>query len=195
MIEINLIPPELRKKKGGLFSDGFNIPLEIIVGCGGALIGLLVIAHIGLLAINMKKLSAFKKLEAQWSGIATAKANVDVVKADLKEMKARRKAIEEVTEKQKIVWSKKLNVISDSLPRGVWLKKISLGEEAFFIEGSAISRQKKEMINVHSFAAALKKNKDFLKHLVEVEVGSINRRRINKMEIADFLITTKLEEL
>ena len=47
MIEINLIPYSLRKKKKDKFSlTEFNVPLEIVIGLGGGLIVLLVLVHV-----------------------------------------------------------------------------------------------------------------------------------------------------
>jgi len=80
------------------------------------------------------------------------------------------------------------------MPRGVWLKKIAYSGKILLLEGSAISRQKNELINAHSLVSALKKENVFLKYFSDVEMGSVNRRSRGKAGIADFLITIKVEE-
>ena len=60
MIEINLLPPELRKKKKRLLPGGVNIPLEVIIGSAGGLIILLIFVHVALLGINIIKLNTHK---------------------------------------------------------------------------------------------------------------------------------------
>ena len=50
-----------------------------------------------------------------------------------------------------------------------------------------------EMISVHSFTSNLKKNPKFMKKFIELEVGSIQTRTVDKTDVADFLITLKLE--
>ena len=52
--------------------------------------------------------------------------------------------------------------------------------------------RKKEMISVHNFATNLKEKEDFVKHFDDLEISSIERRTIKKIEIADFLITATL---
>jgi len=194
-IEINLIPPHLRKKKRKGIASGINIPLEVLIGSAGGLIILLVLVHFSLLFVNMNKLAKHKKLQKEWENILPAKENVDVVISELRGLQEKSKAIKEILgDEARISWSQKLNILSDSLPKGIWLRKVVLKEKKFLIEGSAISRQKKEMINVHSLTANLKKEEDFLKHLSDLELGAIHRRRIKKIEIADFIITTKLQK-
>lgn len=192
MIEINFIPLSQRKRKRAV-SGGFNIPLEIVVGAGGGLLMLLVATHIVFLFINIAKFSHHKMLEKQWAQILPAKQNVDSVVSQLKALREKSTALENLTAKHNISWAQKLNILSDSLPRGVWLKKLALNENAFFIEGSAISRQKNEMINVHSLAANLKADEQFLVGLKEIELGSIQSRNIQTVEVADFLITAELK--
>ena len=121
-----------------------------------------------------------------------AKENVDKVIQEMRDLQARHKAIEKITTDDRIIWSQKLNVLSDSVARGVWLNRVRLKDGVFFIEGSAISKQNDEMINVHSFTSSLKDEKLFLDKFVDLELGSIQRRYISKTEVADFLITAEL---
>ena len=55
-----------------------------------------------------------------------------------------------------------------------------------------MSLEKKDMLFVHNFTGLLKANKDFLEGLTEFELGSIQRRKVNKLDVVDFLITIKL---
>jgi len=194
MIEINLVPLHLRKKKKkSLLPGGINIPIEVVIGIGGGVFALLILAHVLLLFTNIAKLAQHKRLQKQWEEIAPDKAKVDAVVNEMRELQSRYKSIEEITGVDKILWSQKLNILSDNLPRGVWLTKIVLNDEMLLIEGSATSKQRQEMINVHNLASNLKSNEAFLEDLEDLELGSIQRRRVQKIEIADFLITTKLK--
>ncbi|HBR14608.1 MAG TPA: hypothetical protein DD723_03560 [Candidatus Omnitrophica bacterium] len=194
MIEINLVPVHLRKKRKSQFlPGGLNIPLEVVIGLGGGVLILLIVAHVGLLFINMSQLGRHKKLQAKWEEMSPAKQNVDLVIKEMRAFQSKLKSIEAIMPKKEILWSQKLNILSDVLPRGVWLKRITLNQETLLIEGSAISRQSEEMINVHSFAANLKKENEFLEHFTEIDLGSIQRRKVQKIDIADFLITTRLK--
>ena len=119
---------------------------------------------------------------------------MDLVVNQMREFQGILKTINNITKKDGIRWAQKLNIISDSLPKGVWLKRLALDDGVLFIEGSAISKQQKEMINAHSFTSLLKEDKSFLTHLNDLELGSVQRQKIQNLEVADFLITAKVNE-
>ena len=116
MIEINLVPPNLRKRKATqILLGGLKIPPEVIWGVGGGLIVLLAFIYISLLMMTLVKVTHGKYLKKQWEDIATSKQNVDSVLGEMRSLQAKLKTIEEITSpQQKIFWSQKLNVLSDS---------------------------------------------------------------------------------
>lgn len=194
MIEINLVPDNLRKRrKSSSASSGINIPLEVIIGLGGGLVIILVLIHVLLLGVNVTRLSGYKSLQAQWAKIEPDKKKVDGIITELRELQKRNKDISDSLLGKRNSWSQKLNILSDCLSKGVWFKKISFIEDKFLIEGSAVSRQYEEMTSVHSFMASLKANKDFSKNLSDLELGSIQRKKIKELDIVDFVITAKLD--
>lgn len=193
MIEINVVPQELRKKKKKrLLPGGVEIPPEVIIGSIGGLFFLLILAHIGLLALNISKMKEHKQLKQEWQAILPHKEKVDGVVNNMRQLQNKHKAVVEVTGGEPINWAQKLNMISNELPRGVWLTKIALTDEMLFIEGSAISKNQDELINVHKYTSNLKRQKKFMADLTELELGSIQRRTERGIDVADFLITTKL---
>ncbi|MFT5386991.1 MAG: Tfp pilus assembly protein PilN [Candidatus Omnitrophota bacterium] len=195
MINVNLFPTNLRKKKNkGFHGEGFMLPLEVIVGGVGGFLLLLVITHVGFMMVNVSKLSQHKELKKKWESIQPAKDNVDTVVKKLKEKREYYDDVSSIVIQEGSSWAEKLNVLSDSLPEGIWLRKINLTQKMIFVEGSAVSRQHQEMISVHEFTASLKKNKSFLLGFENMELGSIQRRKINTVEIADFLIKALIKE-
>ncbi|MDP8213402.1 MAG: PilN domain-containing protein [Candidatus Zapsychrus exili] len=194
MIEINVAPNSLRKKRRSSFSLGLNMPIEIVVGSVAGMIIALVVAHLLLVFISTVQLIKYKGLETRWSTMQPLKKSADRVISEMRLLQGKNKDIQGIMGDNKILWSKKLNVLSDILPKGVWLKKISLSENKFFIEGSAISRQKTEMANVHKFTLNLKGSESFLDNFEDLELGAINRKKVEKIEVADFLITVKIKE-
>lgn len=194
MIEINLLPPQSRRRKKGrgLIGGGFNIPREVIVGFVGGLFVLLLLVSILLQTTIFMKFAQRKALKLEWEEILPSKARVDTVLSQLRNLQSKAKSIENITGVEDIVWSAKLNDISDSVPRGVWIKSIIGNEQRLVIEGSSVRKVKDEMINVHDFAANLKSQKNFLKNINNLEVGSIQRRSIKNIEVADFSITANV---
>jgi len=196
MIEINLVPQNLRKKKRkSLSGEGLNIPREAIIGLCGGLVVLLVIIHVLLQLLIFSKYGEHNKLAAEWKEILPQKENVDIVMNKLRALQGKIKSAEEVVGERKILWSQKLNEISNQLAPGVWLSTVAFDGEILFIKGSAVSRGGEEMISVHRFASNLKEKGSFLDDLKDFELGSLQRRSIKDIEIADFSIKVKSEKV
>ena len=194
MIEINLIPYSLRKNKKGKFSfKEFNIPLEIVIGLGGGLIVLLILVHASLMVINIRNMAKHKEFQKEMEAVSPQKQQVEKILNELRSLQNTQKAVAEILPERKISWAKKLNILSDSIPRGVWLKRVNLEGDVLLIEGSAISTDNEAMINVHQFTSTLKSQREFLEHFNDLELGSIQRRKVKQMDIADFMITVKLK--
>ncbi len=153
----------------------------------------MIAAHVLLLALNIHHLARHKGLRGEWESLASSKYNVDAVLNDLRTLQGKQKSAAGIIPERKILWSRKLNILSDHLPRGVWVKRVVLEENALLIEGSAISEQGEEMINVHKFIAALQKQDVFLEHFADIELSSIQRRKIKQIDVADFIITARLK--
>ena len=194
MIDINLTPKNFkRKKKRNLLPGGFQIPKEVIVGSVGGLIVLLVLLHVTLQFFVFRKIFQHKNLKVQWEELSSPKANVDAVVKELRMLQNKIKSIEDITSENHMSWSRKLNIISDVLPRGVWLRKVALSDEVLFIDGSAVSQRNNELINIHDFANSLKKQEIFMKNFKDLEMGSIQSRKIQQTDLADFLIKVKIK--
>ena len=194
MIDINLIPDHLRKtrRNKALSAASFRIPQEMVIGLAGGLIFLLILIHSVLLVVSWMKTQQYAKLKKQWEEILPAKQRVDAVLKEGRILSNKIDAIDKVTTGKKVSWAQKLNDISDNLPRGVWLNKVSVGQKVLLIDGSAVSRTKEEMTNVGNFASNLKSCKTFMKGLENIELGSIQRRSVKSVEIVDFLITVRV---
>jgi Tfp pilus assembly protein PilN len=193
MIDINLVPPHLRKKRKGQFLGKFNLPFEFVIGCCGGLLILLAAVHVLLLMLNVRRLARHKEFQRQWERMRPDKENLDSVIGEMRALQAKYKAIEDIAGKNKLSWSRELNILSDSLPRGVWLKKIAFNDKMLFIEGSAIAKETTEIVSVNRLTSSLSASAEFLEYFTDFELGSIQRRKIKNVEIADFVITMKLK--
>lgn len=194
MIEINLAPRLAKKKKRQLpiSFDIPNFPREAVIGLIGGLVFLLFLVHIVLTVFMALKFTQRTNLTQQLEKVDNDWKKAKVVAQELRVLQNKINAIEKITTEKRISWAHKLNDISDSLPRGVWLNKISLNRNILLLDGSAVSKEKNEMISVGSFLTNLKSRKSFTEGLENIDVSSIQRRQIRTIAVADFLITIKL---
>ena len=194
MIDINLIPAALRKNaKGDANSLQINIPQEIIIGVGVGLIFLIVAIHVilgGIWLVNSGRLSGYT---ANWQKVMPDKTVLDSLHKDSIDIGNKIRVIEGMTTKGSVLWAPKFNAISDSLPGGVWIKRMTLDKVGLTMEGSVVSKSQNEINNVGTFLSALKQKNDFMKDFSSLEVNSIQGGRNNAVEVTDFSVVAKIK--
>lgn len=195
MIDINLIPDQLRKRrKSDFFSGGvFNIPREVLVGIGGGILALMLFVDGLVFLAKVAKFFEYKHLQTKWQAILPDKTTTDSIKQNLQEVQKEVKSMKDIMEGQSSSWSQKLNTLSDSLPKGVWLRKISLNEKQLFIEGSTVSQGQSEILNVGNFVSNMKKDPQFMNDFESIEVDYIQSRKTEGLQVSDFTILAKLK--
>jgi Tfp pilus assembly protein PilN len=194
MIDINLVPPALRKKSSGVLSGlNVNIAPEVLLGVGGGCVALLIAAHILLFAAWGVQAMILAGQKAEWQKVLPDKKNIDALATELRDLKKRLTSITEVTSSKSMDWSRKLNTISDSLTKGLWLRNVVLDKNALTIEGSVISRNQSEVMTVGNFVDSLKKEEAFMRDFAGLEVNSIQRSKKGNTDVANFVITAKFK--
>ena len=191
MIEVNLLPPELRKKEPKF---KIAVPKETLYLVGGTIAAVLILIHAILIVSLIAKKVGYANLNRKWQQIKPEKSRIDGLKKEQKTISDKIKAIDKLTKKGRISWAKKLNIINDVLPQGVWLRRVEFTGTELKIDGSAVSLKGEEITLVNRFTSALKNNKDFYSDFQDMQIGSIKRRQIKNMEVADFVLTAKLKE-
>jgi hypothetical protein len=195
MIDINLVPEQLRKRrKSELLSGGvFNIPKEVMVGVGGGIIALLLAVDVLFFMAKVVKFIQHQHVKSKWEAILPDKTNTDAIKKELQDLQKEVKSMKDIMEGHNAVWSQKLNVISDGLAKGIWIRKLTLNDKQLFIEGTTVSKEQNEMTNVGLFVSNLKDDEEFMKNFESIEVDHIQRRKNETLEVADFTILARLK--
>jgi hypothetical protein len=194
MIKIDLLPQGVRKDKTGLLDGGFgSVASEVVLGIFLAAGAFLLVVHLLLAATAVAKIAQHKMLEARWQGMAAQKSAYDTVFNEAKALQARMNTLRPITAERGSIWSRLMNDVSDSVPKGVWLKELSLNKKVLTISGSSVSRVQAEMMAAGSFASALKERQTVKDSFTGVDVDSIQRRDLQGLSIADFTIKAKLK--
>lgn len=200
-IEINLMPSDMRVVK----KEPQEIKVHLIINA--IMVGTFILfVAIGSFVLSRKNILHY--MELRWKKLEPQKKEVDALKAQIAERKARYTTIDQLI-KDRFLWSKKLNIISDVLVDGVWLNSVTYQQQFvssqekgampkltrnLMISGTAIAQQGGEMSNVGRFMKNLKDNPDFFTDFKGVEMSSMQRRSIVDVEVMDFSLLFQFKE-
>ncbi len=191
-IKLNFIPQQSRRQQTDLVGEEIcGMPGEIVIGCGAALIGLLLVIHVLLAGVTVWKFAAQKVLQVRWSAMAEDKKIFDGISTELNAIQAKMAVLRPITSLQELRWSRLLNDLSDSVPKGVWLRSIVFEKGVLTVSGSAVSKINNEMAEAGNFVAAIR-DKDMVKaHFTGLDIDSIQRRENVAVSVADFVLKAK----
>ena len=192
MIKLNFIPEQQRRQSAGIVGEDFGgVPGEVIVGVLAALAAFFILLHMALAGVAVYKLASHKLLESRWNSMAADKKICDQVADELKVIQARMNSLRPITTVPQVHWAMLLNELSDSVPKGVWLREVLFEGGAMTIYGSSVSKMKTEMVETGNFVAALKEKASIKNNFTGVDVDSIQRRENTAVSIADFTLKAR----
>jgi len=189
MIDINLIPLSLRKNGDDNAAMTINIPKEILIGVGASLIVLMVTVHLILGVLWLMTSGHLARVNMEWQKVLPEKTALDAIHKESGDLKKKIDTISNMTTKK----SPKFNAISDSLARGLWIRRMTLDKDGLTIEGSVVSKTQSEINNVGLFLSALKQEADFMKDFASLEVNSIQGGKSDSVAVTDFSVMAKLK--
>lgn len=198
MIEINLLPEELRNRvvkpvkssqpvrvvsKAGPQQLILLIPLVFIV---------LIIAHIVIVFLGATRSSELNALKAKWEQMSLQRKALEDFNNENMLYSGNSKDIQKFLN-ERINWAEKLNKLSLILPPGIWFESISVSGKAFNLRGKVVSLTKEEVSLIRNFVDELKNKPDFIKSFNSLELSSIQKEVIGGYEVADFILTGVLK--
>lgn len=219
MIEINLLPEELKKSQPKLRKADLsklnlqNIP---VIKIAIASIAVLISVHFLLFAIGMYAKFSIASLSKNDEKISPKKKEAETLKRQREMINKKVSAIDELMVKR-FSWARKLNDLSDSVTPGIWLRNISYEEKIIQPAGG---KEKKELLKssapkpmlkylmmsgyassmgeqgaalVGKFMKSLKENRDFYADFSDIQLGSIRSDKIEDQEVMSFTITCLLK--
>jgi hypothetical protein len=202
MIELNLLPKELRKKK----KKAAAMPkIPVVPICVGVVV-LLVVTHILLIFLIKNNMGLSEKLQGNWSQMKPQKEMTDEFFNELNSLQRRVEAIRKIA-KPGLSWARLLGGLNQAMISNVWLsefkltfktagrklamekgKPVSLG-----LVGYAVGRSEVALPTVGRFMESLKKNKDFSDDFEEIELEDIRNYVISGEEVMMFKLVCKFK--
>lgn len=194
MIRANFIPENFRKERSDILQDGFaQVPKEVAAGIIIAGIGFLILLHVLLGIFALFKVAHYQVLTVHWNSLSSEKKELDAITQETQALQKKMFSLKPITSAQGVLWGKLLNEISDSLPKGVWLREIRYDNDQLSIKVSAVSKANDEIILAGNFVTALKEKSMVKEQFTGLQLESIERRENAALPIVDFLLKAKLK--
>ena len=199
MIEINLLPEELRVKtkaknpeqlfiKSGITRNSEQLFIYAIP----ATLALFIFTHIFFSVTAVFKNVQLGSLNQRLLSLGPQKKVLDEFN---KEYSAASGDISftQLLIKQRVLWAQKLNKLSLSLPSGVWFTDIKLSNRNINIQGSVISLENEEVGLINKLLNNLKADAEFAKDFSALELNNVQEKNIGGYDISDFVLTGTLQ--
>ncbi len=186
MLKINLLPEGERKATLSPVEQLHRTPLVWVVVAGMLLL-------VGILWIPLTVYrQQVRALEIQIQALTPKKAEVDRLQQFTRQLRAQETAFKELREDQHL-WSKRLNVISNLTPDGVWYTELAMDlQRGLVIQGAALGQGGAEMVGIGRLVQELKANPDFSSAIKDIQIESIKRAQDKEIEIVQFTLTCTL---
>jgi Tfp pilus assembly protein PilN len=199
MIEINLLPEELRAKtktknlehKTVTAPAAFS-PQQLFIYAIPFLLGLLICVHIFFAVISISKNGQLIALNRKWMELAPQKKALDEFSNNYSSTSADTSLVASLNSKR-ILWAQKLNKLSLNLPSGVWFDEITISAKNIVIRGSIISLVKEEVNLINKLLDNLKADSQFSMDFTSFELSNVQKKNVGGYDIADFMLTGVLK--
>ena len=221
MLKINLLPPDLKKKQipSLKWQDvGKKINFSLLPVIAGA-VAFLMISQISVMMVLAYKKKALVSYKSKWEIVAPEMKLITQLKEEVDGMEETMEAIGDLTE-GKFLWAKLLKGLGTSLTPGVWLTELKVSEvlgvpaerpavrrlnkgteeaptpkkRMLILNGSVTARRGEETAYVGRFVDSLKRNGYFFDPFSEIELDSIERRKMGEVEVMDFELICRFKE-
>jgi Tfp pilus assembly protein PilN len=197
MIEINLLPEELRNRvvkpvkaqsvrvsvKPGAQQFILLVPLIFV---------LLIMVHIIIVFLGVARSSQLNALKNKWERMLPERKTLEDFNNEQMLYSGDSKDIQKLLN-ERINWAEKLNRLSLVLPPGIWFEVISVSGKTFHLQGKVVSLTKEEVSLLRNFIDDLKNRPDFVKNFNSLELSSIQKEVIGGYEVADFNLVGTLK--
>ena len=183
LLRINLLPESAQKANQQSAQQFYRTPLV------GIVVGLLFLLGLGLqvpLQLHQRQLNS---LHSKIQALEPKQAEVKRVQELLVRLRVQRDAFQNLKTGTGS-WAKRLNLLSDITPNGVWFTELSLDHtKGLVIQGMALASQGPEMVTVTRLVQDLQADSNFASAFKQIQLESIKRVQQGDFDVVQFTIT------
>lgn len=197
MIEINLLPEELRNRvvkpvKVQPVKVGAKPGAQQLILLIPLIFTALIMAHIVIVFLGVTRSSQLDALKDKWDKMLPERKMLEGFNNEHMLYSGDSKEVGKLLN-ERINWAEKLNRLSLILPSGIWFETISVPGKAFNLHGKVVSLTKEEVSLLRNFIDSLKNKPDFARNFNSLELSSIQKETIGGYEVADFNLVGTLK--
>jgi hypothetical protein len=187
MIEINLLPDEIKAKK----SSGKPSQLDNLVYLLPVVLVIVLITHMYLGIVYATRNEVLASLEKRWHTMEPQRLEVMGLKSELDATSSEARIVQGYMAKR-VLLAPKLNKLSLDLAPGIWFNNVEFGRKDLVVKGSVVSLKSDEIDMINTFLEDLKKDRDFNNDFSSVDVGALQRKTLGSYDVVDFVLTATL---
>ena len=198
MIEINLLPEELRNRvvkpvkiKRSVSVRAKPGPQQLILLIP-LIFALLIAVHIIIVFLGVTRSFQLSSLKGKWERMLPERKTWEDFNNEYMLYSGDSQDMQKLLN-ERINWAEKLNRLSLILPSGIWFEAISVSGKAFQLHGKVVSLTKEEVSLLRNFIDDLKNRPGFIKNFNSLELSSIQKETIGGYEVADFNLVGTLK--
>lgn len=199
MIELNLLPKELRKQKKIVLPDIPILPIAI------SAVAVVVAVHVILYVSVRGKRTQAARLEKKWEELGPQRRIADKFVEEIQDIESRIKAAKAVATPE-LSWAELMSGLNLAMVPDVWLSrfKIMFGKTkgkkqeegsptALNLAGYALGKSEIATSTVARFINSLKEQEEFSKCFEEIELQNMRNETIDEEEVMAFNLICKFK--
>ena len=205
MIELNLLPKELRnkkkKKRRDLDLTMPKIPAVLICIC---VLSFLIVLHVTLIFFVSNKTNLSNALKSQFDNALTQRKRAEKVNTQVETLQKKLDLVRKII-KPDISWTRLLNGLNQSVLSNMWISEVDVKfsskqkrtqelPESLNIIGYSIGGSERATSSVAKFMVSLRNNPDFYGYFEEVELDSMKNRSYAGEEVMQFKLECSFKE-
>jgi len=187
MIEINLLPEELKVKRNKSFGQK-----QYLIYLAPLFAGILIFMHLYLGMLGFSRSLRLNSLNKKWVALEPQRRKIASLKGQSEFSFQENNIIQELVKKS-VVWSKNLNKMSLNLPSGIWFNEVSISSKELLIRATVVSLEKNEVDLINRYMFNLKNDSDFINDFNNLDLGAMQRKTMGSFEVVDFILTAPLK--
>ena len=203
MIEINLLPEELRKVQKST-SQIPDMPLIPIIA---GVIGIFIMLNLLLSVIGYKNGVLEKHYNKKWEQMNPERIQTGRIFRETKTLQRKLNAINKI-DKPLVSWTQIMNGLNQAMTTRVWLSNLEVGHEiksikrgvsisipvSLEINGYALGTSGQATSQVAKFITSLKGNNDFSQFFDAIELEKLSKNEIAGKEVMTFNLSCKFKK-